>query len=75
MLRTDLDVVECGELGTQTIVAPFLLARELRLRLGHTGLRVGVGTRQAILVSPDIFAAFQDWYESQCEPRQRYENN
>lgn len=75
MLRTDYEVVECRQLGAQTVVAPYLLARELRLRLGHTGLHVMVGRRDAIFVSPDIFVAFDDWYQSQADPLRRYENN
>ena len=56
-----LDFRECLELPANTLVAPLPVIREIRCLLGEIGIDLLVGSDDAVLVSPDVFAAFSAW--------------
>lgn len=62
-----LDFLECTELPANTLVAPLPVIREIRCLLGNIGIDLVVGTDDAVLVSPDVFAAFNAWDAEQSD--------
>jgi hypothetical protein len=46
-------------------MAPLPLLRELRCALGPTTINLIVGSKEAVLVSSDLFEAFHVWEEDQ----------
>lgn len=56
-----VDFRECGDLPANTLVAPLPVIREIRCLLGNIGIDLLVGSDDAVLVSPDVFAAFAAW--------------
>jgi hypothetical protein len=64
MLPTDhaeIELLESDELPVRTLIAPPLLARELRLALTGMDLTIEMGSQDAVIISTDLFAAFQEW--------------
>ncbi|MBX3436788.1 MAG: hypothetical protein KF861_04795 [Planctomycetaceae bacterium] len=59
--------MESEELPMRTLVAPPILARELRLALEALDLTIQTGTRDAVLISSDLFHAFQEWNAAEDE--------
>ncbi|MGD9857263.1 MAG: hypothetical protein AB7U20_20160 [Planctomycetaceae bacterium] len=57
----DIELLESEELPVRTLVAPPILARELRLALDALDLTIQIGTREAVLISSDLYEAFQQW--------------
>ncbi len=57
----DIELLESEELPQRTLVAPPVLARELRLALAALDLTIETGTRDAVLISSDLYEAFQQW--------------
>ena len=57
----DIELLESEDLPGRTLVAPPLLARELRLVLDALDLTIQSGTLDAVLISSDLFHAFQQW--------------
>lgn len=62
-----LDFQECRELPASTLVAPLSVLREIRCALGPTRLNLLVGDQEAVLVSSDLFEAFNVWEQDQGE--------
>jgi hypothetical protein len=62
-----LDFQECAELPKGTLVAPVSVLREIRCALGPTKLTLLLGTSEAVLVSSDLFEAFQQWEQAQAD--------
>jgi hypothetical protein len=62
-----LDFQECTELPKGTLVAPVSVLREIRCALGPTKLTLLLGTSDAVLVSSDLYEAFQQWEQAQDE--------
>jgi hypothetical protein len=60
----DIELLESEDLPGRTLVAPPLLARELRLALDSLDLTIQCGTLDAVLISSDLFHAFQQWQPS-----------
>lgn len=60
-----LDLQECGELPPGTLVAPLSVLRDIRCALGPTSLNLWLGDREQVLVSSDLYEAFQAWEASQ----------
>jgi hypothetical protein len=60
-----LDFQECRDLPKGTLVAPLSVIREIRCALGPTALQLLVGESEAVLVSSDLFEAFQAWEQAQ----------
>lgn len=63
----NVDFQECRELPPSTLVAPLALLREIRCALGPTKLNLLIGTKEAVLVSSDLFEAFNAWEQYQEE--------
>lgn len=64
MLPTDhaeIELLESDELPVRTLIAPPLLARELRLALIGMDLTIEMGSQDAVIISTDLYAAFQEW--------------
>lgn len=64
MLPTDhaeIELLESDELPVRTLIAPPLLARELRLALTGMDLTIQMGSQEAVIISTDLYAAFQEW--------------
>ena len=61
----NVDFQECRELPPSTLVAPLSLLREIRCALGPTKLNLLIGTKEAVLVSSDLFEAFNAWEQDQ----------
>jgi hypothetical protein len=64
MLPTDhaeIELLESDELPVRTLVAPPMLARELRLVLAGMDLTIQLGSQDAVIISTDLYAAFQEW--------------
>ena len=64
MLPTDhaeIELLESDELPVRTLIAPPLLARELRLVLSGMDLTIQMGSQDAVIISTDLFTAFQEW--------------
>lgn len=57
----DIELLESEELPMRTLVAPPIVARELRLALDSADLTIQIGAREAVLISSDLFHAFQEW--------------
>jgi hypothetical protein len=62
-----LEFRECTKLPANTLVAPLPVIREIRCLLGNIGIDLVVGTDEAVLVSPDVFAAFNAWDAEQSD--------
>lgn len=60
-----LDFQECRELPPATLVAPLAILREIRCALGPNGFNLVVGVHEAVLVSSDLYNAFQAWEAAQ----------
>ncbi|MCA9074154.1 MAG: hypothetical protein KDA93_03910 [Planctomycetaceae bacterium] len=65
--HADIELLESQELPVRTLVAPPVLARELRLVLAELDLTIEVGTRDAVIISSDLYEAFQQWNENEAE--------
>ena len=61
----DIELLESEDLPGRTLVAPPVLARELRLALDSLDLTIQCGTLDAVLISSDLFQAFQQWQPSE----------
>jgi hypothetical protein len=61
----DIELVESADLPQRTLVAPPLLARELRLVLADAQLTIRMGALDAVLISSDLYEAFQVWSSAQ----------
>lgn len=64
MLPTDhaeIELLESDELPVRTLVAPPLLARELRLVLSGMDLTIQMGSQEAVIISSDLYDAFKAW--------------
>lgn len=59
--HADIELLESEELPVRTLVAPLVLARELRLILAELDLNIEIGTRDAVIISSDLYQAFQQW--------------
>lgn len=62
-----LELLESTELPERTLVAPLDVVRELRLSIGELALNIHVGLGPAVLVSSDVYTAFQAWTRQQAE--------
>jgi len=62
-----LDFQECRELPPNTLVASLSILREIRCALGPTTLNLLVGNQEAVLVSSDLYEAFNIWEQDQGE--------
>ncbi|MCA9026573.1 MAG: hypothetical protein KDA86_15310 [Planctomycetaceae bacterium] len=65
--HADIELLESEELPVRTLVAPLILARELRLVLAELDLNIEIGTRDAVIISSDLYQAFQQWNEAVAE--------
>ena len=64
MLPTDhaeIELLESDELPVRTLIAPPMLARELRLALAGMDLTIVMGAQDAVIISSDLYSAFQAW--------------
>jgi hypothetical protein len=61
---SSLELRECSTLPAKTLVAPITVLREIRLSVGNVGLNLQVGVEDAVLVSSDLFNAFNAWSET-----------
>jgi len=64
MLPTDhaeIELLESDELPVRTLIAPPMLARELRLVLTGMDLTIEMGSQDAVIISADLYEAFQEW--------------
>jgi hypothetical protein len=57
----DLEFLEAAELPPQTLVAPLSIIREIRVFLGAAKINLIVGTQDAVLVSSDLYEAYNVW--------------
>lgn len=57
----DLEFVESAELPSRTMVAPLSIIREIRLVPGVASINMLVGTEDVVLVSSDLFEAYNEW--------------
>ncbi|MEW4530347.1 MAG: hypothetical protein ACF8PG_12130 [Maioricimonas sp. JB045] len=62
-----LELLESTELPERTLVAPLDVVRELRLSIGEMALNIHVGIGPAVLVSSDVYTAFQAWTQQQAD--------
>lgn len=62
-----LDFQECSDLPPGTLVAPLTILREIRCAIGASKIKLLVGDSERVLVSTDLFQAFQDWEDAQDE--------
>ncbi len=60
--HADIELLESEELPARTLIAPPLLARELRLVLQDLDLNIQTGGQAAVMISSDLYAAFQRWH-------------
>jgi hypothetical protein len=70
MLPTDhaeIELLESDELPVRTLIAPPLLARELRLALAGMDLTIQMGAQDAVIISTDLYAAFQAWSAAEAD--------
>ena len=65
--HADIELLESEELPVRTLVAPLILARELRLVLAELDLNIEIGTRDAVIISSDLYQAFQQWNKAVAE--------
>ncbi len=63
--HADIELLESEDLPVRTLVAPPILARELRLVLAELDLTIETGTRDAVIISSDLYEAFQNWNVSE----------
>lgn len=59
--HAEIELLESEELPSRTLVAPPLLARELRLVLQDLDLTIQMGAQDTVMISSDLYAAFQKW--------------
>ncbi len=57
----ELEFLESAELPPQTLVAPLSIIREIRIVLGPSKINLIVGTEDVVLVSTDLFEAYNVW--------------
>jgi hypothetical protein len=57
----ELEFQESAELTAQTLVAPLSIIREIRVFLGQSKINLIVGTEDVVLVSTDLFEAYNVW--------------
>lgn len=57
----ELEFQESAELPAQTLVAPLSIIREIRVCLGNSTINLLVGTEDVVLVSTDLFEAYNEW--------------
>lgn len=57
----DLELLEAAHLPPQTLVAPLSIIREIRVFLGAAKINLVVGTQEAVLVSSDLYEAYNVW--------------
>jgi hypothetical protein len=62
-----LDLCESPELPARTLVAPLTVVREIRAVLGMLNVDIRIGAGDAVYVSSDLFAAFNEWDEQQSD--------
>ncbi len=62
-----LDLCESPELPARTLVAPLTVVREIRAVLGMLDVDIRIGTGDAVYISSDLFAAFNEWDEQQAD--------
>jgi len=65
--HADIELLESDDLPVRTLVAPPILARELRLVLAELDLTIEIGTRDAVIISSDLYEAFQQWNTTEPE--------
>lgn len=65
--HADIELLESDELPVRTLIAPPLLARELRLALAGMDLTIQMGAQDAVIISTDLYAAFQEWSELETD--------
>ncbi len=65
--HADIELLESEDLPVRTLVAPPILARELRLVLAELDLTIEIGTRDAVIISSDLYEAFQQWNTTEPE--------
>lgn len=56
-----VELLECPDLPDRTLVAPIQVVRDIRLALGEIDIDVRIGTQEAVLVSSDLYEAFNEW--------------
>lgn len=56
-----LELRESQSLPARTLVAPISVIREIRLLLGQLKLDLRVGLGETVLISSDLYAAFNAW--------------
>ena len=61
-----LSLCESTDLPERTLVAPLPVVREIRSLLGQIDVDVRVGAGDAVFVSSDLFAAFNEWDHDQA---------
>ena len=59
--HADIELLESDELPVRTLIAPPMLARELRLALTGMDLTIVMGAQDAVIISSDLYSAFQAW--------------
>ena len=57
-----LELRESPDLPENTLVAPLPVIREIRAALGKVAIQLQVGVDPAVLVSSDLFQAFDEWH-------------
>lgn len=62
-----LDFQECDSLPPSTLVASLTILREIRCAIGKSKIQLLVGETDAVLVSSDLFQAFQEWEAAQAD--------
>ena len=63
-----LEIRESTELPANTLVAPLSVIREIRLVLGRITIEMRVGREEVVVVSSDLFEAFNAWSDALDEP-------
>jgi hypothetical protein len=63
----DLDLVESTDLPAKTLVAPLSIIREIRVLLGPLPINMLVGTQDAVLLSSDLFDAYNVWDDQRTD--------
>ncbi len=56
-----LELLESTELPHRTLVAPIQVVRDIRLALGAIDIDIRIGAGEAVLVSSDLYEAFNAW--------------
>jgi hypothetical protein len=57
----ELEFQESADLPSQTLVAPLAIIREIRVFLGTSKINLIVGADDVVLVSTDLFEAYNVW--------------